>query len=60
MATADQSLTGENSVHRIGWDEEFSRMAQAGDDSLLDPEWVESAFDTQDWQWRGDSDEPRG
>lgn len=35
-------------------------MAQAGDDRLLDPEWVESAFDAEDWRWGVESDEPRG
>lgn len=35
---------------REGWEEAFKRMAQAGDDQLLDSE-VNNAFDTEEWEW---------
>jgi antitoxin MazE len=36
---------------RNGWAEAFQRMAAAGDDELLDPEAVDSAWDAEDWEW---------
>jgi len=36
---------------RSGWDEAFERMADKGDDVLLDPPAV-TAWDESDWQWK--------
>ena len=35
---------------RQGWDEAFKRMAEAGEDALLDPE-LATEFDALEWQW---------
>ncbi len=36
---------------RAGWKEAFARMAQHGDDKLLDPP-VSTRWDNEDWQWK--------
>jgi len=37
---------------RMGWDEQFKDMAQAGDDQLLDAEVVSlSEWDEAEWAW---------
>jgi antitoxin MazE len=37
---------------RAGWDEQFSRMAMAGDDRLLDPgSHSLSQWDAEGWEW---------
>jgi antitoxin MazE len=35
---------------RAGWAAAFARMAQAGDDVLLDPP-TETVFDRSEWKW---------
>jgi len=40
------------SAPRIGWDEAFQAMAEAGDDTLLDPDApMGTAWDEQEWEW---------
>jgi antitoxin MazE len=37
---------------REGWDEAFRKMAQRGDDRLLDGELInQSRFDEEEWEW---------
>lgn len=36
---------------RVGWDEAFAHMHQAGDDGLLWPEHPLSQFDHDEWEW---------
>lgn len=37
---------------RAGWDEQFARMAECGDDQLLDEEaGSTSAWDETEWEW---------
>lgn len=36
---------------RRGWDTAFGSMAEGGDDSLLDPDAVSTAWDDEDWEW---------
>lgn len=38
---------------RIGWDHQFQKMAEHGDDQLLDPESAESEshWDETEWTW---------
>ena len=36
---------------RQGWEEAFKRMAESGDDKLIDPNQVESLFDKEEWEW---------
>ncbi len=37
---------------RRGWDEAFKRMAETGDDRLLDPESIaSSSWDEDEWEW---------
>ena len=38
------------SAARAGWDEAFARMAELGDDALLDAD-TPIAFDKGDWEW---------
>ncbi len=35
---------------REGWEDAFKKMAQAGDDQLLDIE-TSSSFDKDEWEW---------
>jgi hypothetical protein len=35
---------------RQDWDAAFERMAESGDDSLLDPE-TPTDFDVTEWEW---------
>ena len=37
-------------VPRRDWDAEFARMAEAGDDRLVDPD-TETEFDATEWEW---------
>jgi antitoxin MazE len=37
---------------RQGWDAAFERMAEAGDDTLVDPE-IPTEFDTTEWECQG-------
>jgi antitoxin MazE len=37
---------------RAGWDEAFARMAERGDDALIDGEaWGHSEWDETEWEW---------
>jgi antitoxin MazE len=37
---------------RSGWENAFCRMAQQGDDALLDPEsWPRTQWDETEWEW---------
>ena len=37
---------------RRGWDELFAKMAQSGDDRLLDAEAIElTVWDRDEWEW---------
>ncbi len=36
---------------RHGWKEAFKKMAQHGDDKLVDADYIESAFDKDEWEW---------
>ena len=37
---------------RQGWDEQFAKMAEQGDDRLLDSEVVSSSsWDENEWEW---------
>jgi hypothetical protein len=36
-----------------GWDEEFARMAAAGDDQLLDGGLQSSSWGEAEWEWEG-------
>ena len=35
---------------RVGWDQAFAAMAEAGDDRLED-NWPPSRFDEEEWEW---------
>ena len=36
---------------REGWEEAFKKMAQAGDDTLLDADRTKTTFDEEEWEW---------
>lgn len=36
---------------RRGWEEAFASMAELEDDHLLDPDVVESEWDSEEWRW---------
>ena len=36
---------------RAGWADRFEKMAQAGDDALLDPAAIKSEWDEDEWTW---------
>jgi hypothetical protein len=38
-------------VSRVGWDEQFKSMAQAGDDQLFDVEVALTEWDETEWIW---------
>lgn len=37
---------------RLGWSEAFARMANRGDDALLDGDVAVTSWDEDDWEWR--------
>lgn len=37
---------------RNGWDAAFKRMAEQGDDKLLDPPSIPTRWDDEEWQWK--------
>lgn len=37
---------------RSGWEEQFGKMAQAGDDRLLDEEQPGTDWERNDWEWK--------
>ena len=36
---------------RAGWEEDFQRMAQNGDDTLLDADFLSHPLDEDEWEW---------
>lgn len=36
---------------RDGWEDAFKKMAQSGDDKLLDTEIATTSFDKDEWEW---------
>jgi len=49
----DQLVIRPGKRPRAGWDEQFQRMAEHGDDRLLDEEAMNSTqWDKDDWQWK--------
>jgi antitoxin MazE len=37
---------------RAGWEEDFRRMAERGDDALVDGDtWGTTAWDDEEWEW---------
>ena len=36
---------------RRGWKEAFASMAEEADDHLIDDEAIESAWDSEEWEW---------
>ncbi len=36
---------------REGWEDTFKKMAEVGDDALLDSETLEQSFDVDNWEW---------
>jgi antitoxin MazE len=48
----DQLVIRPGKRPRSGWEEQFDRMAERGDDRLLDAETVSlTQWDEDDWQW---------
>jgi len=37
---------------RAGWDDAFARMAQAGDDKLMDASLTSNRWDKEEWEWK--------
>ncbi len=52
-APADEaSSPAEVPVPRQGWEAQFQRMAENGDDALLDPDvWSLTKWDETEWEW---------
>ena len=49
----DQLVIRPSKRSRSGWEEQFERMAERGDDRLLDEEAVRlTEWDEDDWQWK--------
>jgi antitoxin MazE len=49
----DQLVIRPSRRPRAGWEEQFARMAQRGDDRLLDDQDVSlTEWDQDDWQWK--------
>ncbi|NQT74641.1 MAG: AbrB/MazE/SpoVT family DNA-binding domain-containing protein [Chloroflexi bacterium] len=36
---------------RLGWDDQFAKMAEMEDDHLLDEEIINSKWDIDEWEW---------
>ncbi len=47
----DPSAGDERSRPRDGWDEAFRRMAESGDDAMLDGDASMSEWDDTEWEW---------
>ena len=47
---ADELVIRSAKKMRADWEAAFAKMAEAGDDSLLDPQ-VESLWDEDEWTW---------
>ncbi len=49
----DQLVIRPGKRPRSGWEEKFARMAELGDDRLLDEEAVSSTkWDQDEWEWK--------
>jgi antitoxin MazE len=49
----DQLVIRPGKRPRSGWEEDFARMAERGDDRLLDEETVSSTkWDQDEWEWK--------
>ncbi len=49
----DQLVIRPGNRPRSGWEEKFARMAELGDDRLLDEEAVSSTkWDQDEWEWK--------
>ena len=48
---ADQVVIRSAHVPRQGWDEAFRRMAERGDDVLMDGTVTLTSFDESEWKW---------
>ena len=49
----DQLVIRPGKHPRAGWEEQFARMAERGDDRLLDEEALSlTEWDEGDWQWK--------
>jgi antitoxin MazE len=48
---ADELVIRSAKKTRAGWDVSFSKMAEAGDDALLDSDVVENRWDDEEWTW---------
>ncbi len=49
----DQLVIRPGNRPRSGWEEKFARMAELGDDRLLDEEVVSSTkWDQDEWEWK--------
>jgi antitoxin MazE len=49
----DQLVIRPGTRPRAGWEEQFERMAERGDDRLLDDEAANlTEWDEGDWQWK--------
>ena len=36
---------------RQGWEDSFKRMSEAGEDSLLDKDSLQTRWDQEEWEW---------
>lgn len=51
MKKIDKSDVRTEPQPRQGWDEAFDKMAEQGDDKLLDSAITQSQWDEQEWDW---------
>jgi antitoxin MazE len=55
MSVVDDALLVRRARNpRQGWAESFAEMARNGDDLLLDPGYIPTAFDEEEWEWPDD------
>jgi antitoxin MazE len=47
----DHLIVRQGSRARADWAEQFRRMAERGDDQLLDSEIIPTEWETTEWQW---------
>ncbi len=53
LVRENQLVIRASKAARAGWDEHFKRMAEQGDDRLLDEEAVHlTKWDKDQWQWK--------
>lgn len=48
---ADELVIRSAKKMRSGWDASFAKMADSGDDTLLDPDVVANRWDEEEWTW---------